>query len=244
LQAEPAAEAAAAGEVPAEFAGGADDAVLLTLEDAGENQGGAGPAVGFQPRQQVEEEMVVEIGNDEVGGRDGVTQDVPDTKTDACAESVQLQVSVRLLDGHGVVIPSLDLCLHPSGGKSENTGATAKVEHPAGLQAGAVLAHELNDVAQAEAGGGVLAGAEGRAGPDLKTRDAFEVLGKKAGVAGDDKVVADTEMEGGRFTLMELADPALEAGLELAQGEDFGGVDLENGRLAGSFELGGGQRKL
>jgi len=239
LEAEPAAEAAAAGEVPAEFAGGADDAVLLTLEDAGENQGGAGPAVGFQPRQQVEEEMVVEIGNDEVGGRDGVTQDVPDTKTDACAESVQLQVPVRRLDGHGVVVPSLDFSPKPGGGKSENTGATAEVEHPAGLQAGALLAHELDYVTETETSGGVLTGAEGGAGPDLETRDAFEVLGKEAGIAGDNEVVADAEMEGGRFALMELADAALESGLELAQGEDLGGVDLENGRLAGSFELGG-----
>jgi len=243
LQAEPAAEAAAAGEVPAEFAGGADDAVLLTLEDAGENQGGAGPAVGFQAGKQMEEEMVVEIGNDEVGGRDGVTQDVPDTKTDACAESVQLQVPVRLLHGHGVVIPSLDLCPHPGGGKSENTGAAAEVEDPAGFEAGAVFSHELNDVTETETSGSVFARAEGRTGADLKARDALEVLWKEAGVAGDDKVVADAEMEGGRFALVELADPALETGLKLAQGEDFGGVDLEDGRLAGAFELGGGQRK-
>jgi hypothetical protein len=226
--------------MPAEFAGGADDAVLLTFEDAGENQGGAGPAMGFQPRQQVEKKMIVEIGDDEIGGRDGVTQDIPDTKTDACVESVQLQVPVRLLHGHGVVIPSLDLCPHPGGGKSENTGATAKVEHPAGLQAGAVLPHELNDVTETEAGGGVFARAKSGAGPDLKARDALEVLGKKAGVAGDDKVVADAEMEGGRFALMELADATLETGLELAKGENLGGVDLENGRLAGAFELGGG----
>jgi len=107
-----------------------------------------------------------------------------------------------------------------------------------------VLPHELNDVAQAEAGGGVLACSKSGAGPDLEARDAFKVLGKEAGIAGDDKVVADAEMERGRFALMELADATLETGLELAQGKDLGGVDLENGRLAGAFELGGGQRKL
>jgi hypothetical protein len=48
LEAEPAAEAAATGEVPAEFAGGADDAIFLAFEDAREDQGRAGPAVGFQ----------------------------------------------------------------------------------------------------------------------------------------------------------------------------------------------------
>jgi len=90
----------------------------------------------------------------------------------------------------------------------------------------------------------VFARAEGGAGPDLEARDALEVLGKKAGVAGDDEVVADAEMERGRFALVELADAALETGLELAKGKDLGGVDLENGRLAGAFELGGGQRKL
>jgi len=102
-----------------------------------------------------------------------------------------------------------------------------------------LLAHELDYVTETETSGSVFARAEGGAGPDLEARDALEVLGKKAGVAGNDKVVADAEMEGGRFALMELADAALESGLELAQGEDLGGVDLENGRLAGSFELGG-----
>jgi hypothetical protein len=103
-----------------------------------------------------------------------------------------------------------------------------------------VLAHELNDVTETETAGGVFARAEGRTGADLKARDALEVLGKEAGVAGDNKVVANAEMERGRFALMELADPALESGLKLAQGKDLGGVDLEDGRLAGAFELGGG----
>jgi len=90
----------------------------------------------------------------------------------------------------------------------------------------------------------VFARAKSGAGPDLEARDALKVLGKEAGVAGDDEVVANAEMEGGRFALMELADAALETGLELAQGKDLGGVDLENGRLAGAFELGGGQFEL
>ena len=85
MEAEPAAEAAAAGEVPTKFAGGADDVVLLALEDAGENQSGAGPAVGFQPGQEVEKEMIVQVGDDESSGGYGVSQDVPDTKTDAGA---------------------------------------------------------------------------------------------------------------------------------------------------------------
>jgi hypothetical protein len=116
LEAEPAAEAATAGEAPAEFAGGADDAVLLTLENARQDQGCAGPAMGFQAGKEMKKKVVVQVGDDEIGGGDGVTQHVPDTKTDASAESVQFQVPIRLLHGHGIAVPSLDLRSKPSGG--------------------------------------------------------------------------------------------------------------------------------
>lgn len=195
MKAEPAAEAAAAGEGPAEFVGGADDAVFLTLENARKNQGGAGPSVGFQAGKQVEEEMVVEVGDDEIGGRDGATQDVPDMETDACAEPVQPQVAVCLLHGHGIMIPSLDLGTHPRSGESENAGAATKVEYAGGFEVVATLPHELNNVTKTEPGRGVLAGTEGRTGPDLEAWDVFEFLGKEPGVAGDDEVVADAEME-------------------------------------------------
>jgi hypothetical protein len=244
LEAEPAAEAATAGEAPAEFAGGADDAVLLALQDAGQNQGCAGPPVGFQAREQVKKEMVVEVGDDEIGRGNGVTQDIPDTKTDASAESVQFQVPVCLLHGHGIAVPSLDLCPKPGSRQGQDAGAAAKIQHPAGLEALAVLPHELDDVAEAETGGGVFPGAESGSGADLETGDSLKVLGKEAGVAGDDEVVADSEMERGRFALKKLADPTLEPGLELAKGKNLGGVDLENGRLTGAFELGGRQREF
>ena len=107
-----------------------------------------------------------------------------------------------------------------------------------------MLPHELDDVAEAETGGGVFAGPESRPGSDLETGDSLKILGKETGVAGDDEVVTDPEMEGGRFTLEKFPDPTLESDLEFAQGQDLGGVDLENGRLAGAFELGAGQRKL
>ena len=90
----------------------------------------------------------------------------------------------------------------------------------------------------------MFAGAEGRPGADLETGDALEILGKETGVAGDNEVVTDAEMERGWLSLKKFPDPTLEAGLELAKGKNLGGVDLEDGRLAGAFELGGGQFEL
>jgi hypothetical protein len=90
----------------------------------------------------------------------------------------------------------------------------------------------------------VFPGAEGWSGADLETGDSLKVLGKEAGVAGDDEVVADSEMERGRFALKKLADPTLEPGLELAKGKNLGGVDLQDGRLAWALELGGRQREF
>ena len=107
-----------------------------------------------------------------------------------------------------------------------------------------MLPHELDDVAEAKPGGGVFPGAEGWSGADLETGDSLKVLGKEAGVAGDDEVVADPEMEGGRFTLEKFPDPTLESDLEFAQGQNLGGVDLKNGGMTGAFELGGRQSEL
>ena len=107
-----------------------------------------------------------------------------------------------------------------------------------------MFSHELDDVTQTKAGGGVLARAEGRAGPDLEARNALKVLGKEAGVAADNKVVADPKMKRGGFALVEFANAAFQAGLEFSQGQDFRGVDLQDSGLAGAFELGAGQRKL
>jgi hypothetical protein len=109
------------------------------------------------------------------------------------------------------------------------------------LEALAMLPHELDDVAEAETGGGVFAGPESRPGPDLETGDALKVLGKETGIAGDDEVVTDPEMERGRFTLEKFPDPTLESDLEFAQGQNLGGVDLKNGGMTGAFELGGRQ---
>ena len=95
-----------------------------------------------------------------------------------------------------------------------------------------MLPHELDDVAEAKAGGGVLAGSKRRSGPDLETGDALEVLRKEPGIAGDHKVVADPEMERGRFALEKFPDPTLESDLEFAKGKNLGGVDLQDGRLA------------
>ena len=81
--------------------------------------------------------------------------------------------------------------------------------------------HELHDIAKAETGGGVLAGAEGGASPDLKTWDAAKILGEKTSVAGDDEVVADPQMKRGGFTLVEFADAAFQADLKFSQGQDF-----------------------
>ena len=105
-------------------------------------------------------------------------------------------------------------------------------------------AHELDYVTKAEAGGGVLAGTEGRSGPDLKTGDTLEILGKETGVAGDNEVVTDAEMKRGWLSLKKFPDPALKPDLKFPEGEDLGGVDLEDGRLAGALELGGGQFEL
>ena len=91
--------------------------------------------------------MVVKVGDDEIGGRKRVTQDVPDTKTDAFSQSVQAQVSLRLLDSHGIAVPTLHPGSQPGGGEAEHARATAEVQNAAGFQAGAVLPHELDDVA-------------------------------------------------------------------------------------------------
>ncbi len=107
-----------------------------------------------------------------------------------------------------------------------------------------MLPHELDDVAEAETGGGVFPGAESRPSPDLETGDALEVLGQETGVAGDDEVVTDPEMEGGRLALEKFPDPTLESDLEFAQGQNLGGVDLKNGGMTGAFELGGRQSEL
>jgi hypothetical protein len=64
-----------------------------------------------------------------------------------------------------------------------------------------VFPHELDDIAEAKTGGGVFAGAERWSSPNLETWDSFEVFGKKTGVAGDDQVVTNTQMEGGGFPL-------------------------------------------
>ena len=183
--------------------------------------------------------MIVKIGDDEIDWRNRVTQDVLDPKTDAGAESVKFQVAVCLLHGHGIAVPSLDLRAKPSGRQREDSGAATEIEHPAGMEALAVLPHELDDVAEAETGGGVFAGPESRPGPDLETGDALKVLGKEAGVAGDNEVVTDAEMKRGWLSLKKFPDPTLESHLEFAQGQDLGGVDLQDGRLAGALELGG-----
>jgi hypothetical protein len=192
----------------------------------------------------MKKEMVIKVGHNQVHWRDRVTQNVPDPKTDAGAESVQFQVSLRLLYGQGIAVPSLDLRTHPGGGQAQDARPAAQIQHPAGSEALAVLPHELDDIAEAKAGGGVFAGPESRPGPDLETGDSLKVLGKETGIAGDHKVVADPEVERGRFALEKFPDPTLEAGLEFAQGQDLGGVDLENGRMTGAFELGGRQFKL
>jgi hypothetical protein len=178
--------------------------------------------MGFQAGKKMEKKVVVQVGDDEIGGRDGVTQDVLDTKTDAGAESVQFQVSLRLLYGKGIAVPSLDFRPHPGGGEGKDTGAAAEIQDPAGFQAGGLLAHELDEVAEAEPGGGVFPGAEGGSGPDLETGDTPEDFREEAGVAGDDEVVADAEMERGGLALVEPPDAALEPGLEFAQGQNFG----------------------
>jgi hypothetical protein len=104
--------------------------------------------------------------------------------------------------------------------------------------------HELDDIAKAEAGGGVFAGAERWSSPNLESGDSAKILGEKTGVAGDNKVVADPEMKRGWFALVEFANAAFQAGLEFSQGQDFRGVDLQDSGLAGAFELGAGQFEL
>ena len=90
----------------------------------------------------------------------------------------------------------------------------------------------------------MFAGSKSGSGPNLETWDSAKILGEKTGVAGDDQVVADPEMERGGLALVELANTTLQANLELPQRQNFRGVDLQNGRLAGAFELGAGQGKL
>ena len=107
-----------------------------------------------------------------------------------------------------------------------------------------MLPHELDDVAEAKPGGGGFPGADGWSGADLETGDSLKVLGKEAGVAGDDEVVADPEMERGRFALEKFPDPTLESDLEFAKRQNLGGVDLQDGRLAWALELGGRQSEL
>ena len=216
----------------------------MASQDAGKEKGRTGTAVGLEPGQQMQEQMVVEVGDDEVGGGDGFPQDVPLPKTDAFSQPVELQVSLCFLHGHGIAVPTFHPGSQPGGGKAKNARATAEIQDSAGFQAGAVLPHELDDIAKAEAGGGVLAGAEGRAGPDLEAGDSAKILGEKAGVAGDDQVITDPKMERGGFALVEFADAAFQAGLEFSQGQDFRGVDLQDSGLAGAFELGGGQFKF
>ena len=99
LQTEPAAEAAATRQFPAELGGGADEAVLLALEDAGDEEGGAGTAMRLQPGKKMEKKMIVKVGDDEVSGGDGVPQNIFLLKADTFANSVQAEVPFCLLHG-------------------------------------------------------------------------------------------------------------------------------------------------
>ena len=133
LEAEPTPEAAATLQLPAKFGGGADDAVFLTLEDAGEEEGGSRTAVRLQPGKKVKEKVVVEVSDDQVGGWDGLAEDIPLPKTDACSDPVQTQIPLGLRNGHGIIIPALDFGAGPGGGEGEYAGATTEIEHPAGF---------------------------------------------------------------------------------------------------------------
>jgi len=90
----------------------------------------------------------------------------------------------------------------------------------------------------------MLAGAEGRASPDLEAGDGAKTSGQKPGLAGDDQGAADPEMKGGWLALGKFPDSALPAGLELPQRKNFRGVDLKDGGLAGALEDRTGERKL
>ena len=105
----------------------------MALEDAGEEEGGPRTAVRLQPGKKVKEKVVVEVSDDQVGGWDGLAEDIPLPKTDACSDPVQTQIPLGLRNGHGIIIPALDFGAEPGGGEGEYAGATAEIEHPAGF---------------------------------------------------------------------------------------------------------------
>jgi len=133
LQAEPAAEAGAAFRFPAEPVGSANDGVFLALEDAGKDQGGAGTPVTLEPGEQMKEKMVIEIGDDQFRGGDGIPQDVSFAETDAFPQPIQAPVPLRLLYRHGIAVPTFHPGSQTGRSEAEDAGATTEVQHATGF---------------------------------------------------------------------------------------------------------------
>ena len=69
----------------------------------------------------MQQEGVVEVGQNEMGRGEGSTKSVRHAKVGAGCKAVELTVSLGFLNGRGVVIPSFGMSAEASAGQSENS---------------------------------------------------------------------------------------------------------------------------